>query len=120
MEIKKVWSDKRGETFSLTDENLGWQEVAIFHTKAGVARGGCIHPNSSEMLCVISGEIEYVYGEDMQKICLYPGDSFLTDPNTPHYFLSKTDSIVMEWGPLLEEKQAKHDRFREIVNAINA
>ena len=119
MEIKKVHSDKRGETHSLTSELLHFPEVAIFYTKKGVARGGCIHPKSIEYLCVIEGEIEYVYGEDMNKITLGPGDSFAIPEKVPHYFLALEDSLVMEWGPPLEEKQEHHEYFRSIVMALN-
>ena len=120
MEIKKVHSDKRGETHSLTGELLHFPEVAIFYTKRGVARGGCIHPKSKEYLVVLEGEIEYVYGDDMQKIVLYECDSFTIGPNVPHYFISTTDSVVAEWGPPLEEKQEHHEYFRSIVNALNS
>ena len=119
MKIEKVHFDKRGETHSLTSDLLHFPEVAIFHTKNGIARGGCWHPKSNEYLVVLEGEIEYVYGDDMQKITLMTGDSFVISPKTPHYFLSLTDSLVAEWGPGLDEKKDHHPYFRSIVNALN-
>jgi mannose-6-phosphate isomerase-like protein (cupin superfamily) len=122
MEIKKVHQDKRGLTYSITDEDLQWHELVLFRTNGkNCARGGCIHEHSKEYLTVLEGEIEYFFGEKGEKIILGVGDSFTIEPNTPHYFVNLSEtSLVMEWGPPLEEKQSKHERFREIVNAINS
>ena len=120
MKIEKVHSDSRGETHSLTSELLtNCEEVAYFYTRKGISRGGCIHPSSREHLCVINGEIQYVYGDDMQKITLYEGDSFTIEANVPHYFTSITDSLVMEWGCPLSDKKTHHPYFRSVVEALN-
>ena len=119
MKIEKVHFDKRGETHSLTSELLKYPEIAFFFTKAGISRGGCIHPKSNEYLVVLQGEIEYVYGDDMQKISLRDGDSFVIPPNTPHFFTALSDCLVAEWGPSLEEKKDHHPYFRSIVEDLN-
>jgi hypothetical protein len=120
MELATIHADSRGEIFSLTGNFKAFPEVSVFTTNAGHARGGCIHGKSREHLCVLDGEIQYVYGDDMQKVTLKRGDCFTIEPNVPHYFVSVTDSLVMEWGPLLEEKKGKHPAFRAIVNEHNA
>jgi len=119
MKLTKIFKDFRGEIFSLTENPLTVPEVSIMTCKAGLARGGCVHHKSKEHLCVIEGVIQYVYGEDKKHVMLHAGQSITIEPNTPHFFLSITDSIVSEWGPQLEEKQEKYEPFRKIVMEIN-
>lgn len=118
MELQRVHTDDRGGIYSITSELFESPEVAILHTKAGYARGGCIHHENSEHLCVLEGLIEYVYGD--KTVRLSTGQSITIGKSVPHYFTSVTDSVVAEWGPKPEEKQAKHDEFRKIVLDINA
>lgn len=96
---------------------MGYPEVTIFHTRQGMARGGCIHHKSDEHTCVISGLVEYVMGEC--RFILEAGDSMVIPAGTPHYFLSLSDSVVLEWGATPEEKKEKHPEFRAIVEEIN-
>jgi len=117
MKLKELLNDNRGGTYILEDDNLGYPEVAIFYTKQDYARGGCIHRKSDEYLCVISGEIRFFSGDD--NIYMKSGMILLTPKETPHYFVSLTDSIVMEWGASPEEKKEKYVPFRNMVNKIN-
>lgn len=119
MEINKVHEDNRGSIYSITKSPLTYPEVSFLHTKAGVARGGCWHEYNKEHLTVIEGVIEYVWGEEENHKMMKPGDSITIPPKTPHYLISLTDSIVMEWGCTIEEKQTKHPKFRALVNEIN-
>jgi mannose-6-phosphate isomerase-like protein (cupin superfamily) len=128
LQLNKIHSDARGSINSLLGDLLQYPEVAIFETKKGYARGGCIHSQSCEHICVLSGEIHFIYeqynGPTLQPILkevkLLAGQSLTIPPMTPHYFLAKSDSIVMEWGPQMEEKNERHLAFRKIVDAINS
>jgi mannose-6-phosphate isomerase-like protein (cupin superfamily) len=123
MELKQINKDKHGFiNLLLGDEILNYPEITIFKTEAGMSRGGCFHEFSREHLVVIEGAIRYVYEENGEEkhIVLADGQMITIPPATPHYFISLTDSIVIEWGPTLEEKQAKHEKYRKIVLDINS
>ena len=116
MKFAELHSDARG-TVNILTEDLGHPEVTIFTTKKGMARGGCIHHQSKEYVCVISGKIKYVCPQT--TVYLTTGDSFTIPKSTPHYFYSVTDSVVAEWGANEEEKKEKHLEYRKIVEHIN-
>lgn len=117
MKLKEIQKDDRG-TISLLEEGFkNLEEVTIFHTNEGYARGGCIHNIHDEYVCVIEGVIEYVAGEIKKK--LFQGDTLKIPAKTPHYFISLIPSIVMEWGCLPSEKKEKHLETRKIVDKIN-
>lgn len=119
MKINNIHSDNRGFIKALTGDLQTCPEIAIMKTNAGCARGGCIHRKNKEHLCVLEGSIEYVYGDENVHVMLQQGQSITIEPNTPHFFLSLSDSLVAEWGATLEEKQEKHTAFRKIVMEIN-
>ena len=119
MELTNINEDSRGFIKTLVGDLQTAPEVTIFKTRAGMARGGCIHSRSVEHLVVIEGIITYICGEEHLAKTLEAGQSVTIGANIPHYYISMTDSIVMEWGPQIDEKQAKHDRFRKIVLDIN-
>ena len=116
MKLTKIHEDDRG-TISLLTEDMKWDEVTIFHTKAGRARGGCIHNINDEFNSIIEGEIIYKVGK--QTYHLKTGDSCFIPAGKPHYFMSITDSIVLEWGATPAEKKEKHKEFRLVVDQIN-
>lgn len=116
MKLNDIFSDFRGKIMTLTGD-MTFPEVTIFTTKAGKARGGCIHTESDEYTCVIEGEVEYIIGD--KRIYLSTGQNVLIPKNTPHYYISKTDSIVLEWGANPEEKANKHAQTRKIVDEYN-
>lgn len=117
MEITKLHEDGRGSINIITGE-MDHEELTIFHTNAGFARGGCIHNESDEHVVVISGKIIYVSDDFYEPLA--EGESILIPKETPHYFISITDSIVMEWGAKAEEKKNKHPEYRKIVEDFNA
>jgi len=116
MKLDTIHEDFRGKIASLT-EDMKWEEVTIFHTKKDKARGGCIHKINDEYTCVIEGSVKYFIGDEI--IYLNTGDSWVIPKDTPHYFISLTDSTILEWGATIEEKKDKHILFREEVNSIN-
>lgn len=117
MKSNLIHSDKRGRILSLVGDNLPFDEVTIFETNAGFARGGCVHNLNDEYCTVISGQVEYVIGEELHV--LTDGMSITIPKGTPHYFISWGSSIVLEWGPTIEEKKERHQEYRQIVDRIN-
>jgi len=119
MELNKIHEDNRGSIHALTGDPLVHPEVSFLSTKSGLMRGGCIHRINSEHLCVIEGMIEYYYrlpnDENIKCQIMINGQSITIPPNTPHYMLSVSDSIIAEWGCEIEEKAEKHEEFRKIV-----
>lgn len=116
MQLHRIHSDARGDIMTLTGQ-MSFSEITLFRTRKGYARGGCMHPDTPEHVCVIEGRIEYHNGAEV--FILSCGESLLTPPGTPHYFLSLEDSLVMEWGPTLQEKNTHHQAYRSIVEEIN-
>jgi len=116
MLLEKIHSDKRG-SISIMTGLQSYPEVTVFKTKAGHARGGCIHRLSKEFVCVIEGIISYTTPDNV--VVLKAGESYAIEKETPHYFKSVTDSVVLEWGATVEEKKEKDPIFRVIVDNIN-
>jgi hypothetical protein len=114
--LKEIHSDYRGSIY-LLEGIWGYPELTVFFTKAGCARGGCIHPKSDEHCTVISGHIHYVIGK--LEYHMQDGDSRMIPKNTPHYFFSHTDSVILEWGAMPEEKKNKDPELRKVVETIN-
>lgn len=123
MNLTKIHEDNRGSIHSLTGK-MDLPEVAIMRTVAGLARGGCIHRESYEYLCVIEGKITYHFQlpgsvAEVARVMI-PGDVICIPPMTPHYMVSDTDSLIMEWGPKPEEKIEKHTEMRRMVIEHNS
>jgi mannose-6-phosphate isomerase-like protein (cupin superfamily) len=116
MKLNEIFNDKRGVIRTLT-EDISFEEITIFQTRAGMARGGCIHDKNDEYTCIIEGEVEYHIGDKTFILCT--GESIKIPFSTPHYYISITDSVVLEWGATPEEKTQKHIGFRKIVDEIN-
>jgi len=121
MKVDKIHSDSRGDIFLLFGDTLKeHEEITIFTTKKGYARGGCIHNNNDEYCSVLEGEITYYVGK---KTVIYmkmkKGDTIKIPKGTPHYFVATKDCIVMEWGATPKEKLEKHKEFRKMVDDIN-
>jgi mannose-6-phosphate isomerase-like protein (cupin superfamily) len=118
--LETIHEDERG-TISLLHGFQTYEEATMFTTKDGYARGGCVHLDSDEFLCVLEGSICFVYGIGSAEVRLQlnAGNTFKIKANTPHYFISSGDSIVMEWGPKVEEKNNRYAPFREKVDIIN-
>lgn len=125
MKLDKIFADKRGEIYSVTESPLTLPEVSFLTCNAGMARGGCIHRKNFEHLCVIEGTMNYYYGlenddiSSMRHITLRAGQSFTIPPNTPHFMLALTNCVFIEFGCEIEEKQEKYLPYRKIVDDIN-
>lgn len=120
MELKTIHSDDRGSINIVTGGFEEYPEATIFVTKAGYARGGCVHNINDEFVCVLEGRIEYFTTELKSPVVMTSGHSTVIRRASPHYFVSVTDSVVMEWGATPEEKKEKHVEYRKIVDEINA
>ena len=119
LRLEKIHKDGRGEIYTLVGNSLKEsEEITIFTTNKGYARGGCIHRLNDEFCCVLEGDIEYRIGKKLKVMS--KGDICKVPKNTPHYYYSVVDSIVAEWGATVPEKREKHDGFRRIVDRINA
>jgi len=118
MKLDTIHKDRRGSICLVTGDLKQFQEVTIFHTRQGFARGGCIHAKNCEYTTVIEGAVRYKIGsKDRILTC---GQTMVIPKNTPHYFISLTNSVVIEWGATPEEKSEKHLATRKIVDAINS
>lgn len=117
MKLEKIHKDNRGEIYLLKEDLKEHKEITLLITKKGFARGGCIHRLNNEFNTVLEGQIRYFNGED--EFMLKKGDTVKTPSNIPHYFISLTDSLVIEWGCDPKEKSEKYKPFRDIVNKIN-
>lgn len=117
MKLNLIHQDKRGSISSLISDNLPFDEVTVFETNAGFARGGCVHNINDEFCTVIAGQVEYVIGDELH--ILSDGMSVKIPKGTPHYFISWGYSMVLEWGASVAEKQVKHVEYRQIVDRIN-
>ena len=117
LKLEKIHKDGRGEIYLIKGDLKEHEEITLFITKKGFARGGCIHKKNNEFCVVLEGTIKHVI-KDNVKI-LQKGESIKVPRNTPHYFVGAIDSIVLEWGATPEEKKEKHKEFRKIVDEIN-
>ena len=117
MRLNKLHSDKRGAIYVLTGEEIDFEEITVFFTEQNFARGGCIHKLNDEHCVVLGGKIAFTIGEKTHL--LHRGETITIPSNTPHYFISTTASLVMEWGTMPEEKKEKHLETRKIVDKIN-
>lgn len=119
MKLKKINEDERGSIHILTEDFKKLKEVTILKTKRGFARGGCVHNLNNEYVCLIEGRAIYNVGGKF-KYLFEVGQTIIIPKGVPHLLYSDTDSVVMEWGCLPEEKKVKHPKFRAIVEDINA
>ncbi len=132
MELNKIHEDERGEIYTITDEKMNTPEITLLVTNKGFARGGCIHKLRDEFCVCVEGLVEhYTEGEPEREtspapqqkqgfklINLHKGKPVLVPHGTPHYFYSKTDSIIIEFGAKIEDT-TKHQATREFIDQIN-
>lgn len=117
MKLRSIHSDKRGNVYAIEGKSLQYPEIAMLTINKGYARGGCIHNIHDEYFVVIQGRVDYRIGDTTHNYSV--GDSGIIPKGTPHYLYAYEDSIVLEWGATIEEKQEKHETFRKIVENIN-
>jgi len=114
MRLIRINKDRRGCICIL--KGRGFNEITIFETKQDKARGGCIHKVNDEIFCVVSGIVTLVYGKKKKT---FSKGCVMIKKNTPHYYKSLTDSVVLEFGATAKEKKVKYELYRRKVNAIN-
>ena len=117
LKLKKLYEDKRGEIYLIKGDLKEHEEITIFTTEKGYARGGCIHNLHQEFCTILEGKVKYQVGDEIKEYLA--GDTLIIPVSTPHYFLALTDCVVIEWGASPEEKKEKYLPFRQIVDAIN-
>jgi len=90
-------------------------------TGAGFARGGCIHEENNERCIVLEGRItHFIYhGDTYTYNILGAGEITSIPKGKPHYYISDSDSVVLEIGATIKEKQTKHPETRQIVDDLN-
>ena len=116
MELKKVNEDKRGEIWTLTDDRFG--EMTILFTKAGFARGGCVH-DQPEKLITLTGEIIYYEENEPARCVPYYHPIVYIDQYKAHGFKSVMNSVVLEIKSVVTK--TKYDpQMRKKVEDINA
>jgi len=130
MKLEKIHEDKRGEIYTITGE-MDTPEIKLLITKKGFARGGCVHKLRDEFCVCVEGLVEhYIEGEKDSYVPaqqhkkgfaltnLHKGKPVLIPHGIPHYFYSKTDSVVLEWGAKMDET-TKHLPTREFIDNLN-
>ena len=118
LNLEMIHKDERGEIYLIKGDLKEHQELTLFVTNKDYARGGCVHNEHDEYCIVLEGSLEYYIGKAI--IQLRKGDVEVILSKVPHYFISKTDSIVIEWGADPEEKKKKHHEFRQRMEEVNA
>ena len=116
--LNKIHEDRRGEIYILSGDLKEHEEITLFTTRKDFARGGCIHKFNNEYCIILEGRIRY-FIKDAEPMDLEKGQSIKIEKNTPHYFKSLTDSIVLEWGATSDEKKQKHFEYKKRVEEIN-
>jgi len=133
MEINKVHEDERGEIYTITGEEMSTPEITLLITNKGFARGGCTHELHDEFCVCVEGLVEhYIEGENTERAVtpapqhkegfklanLHKGKPVLIPHGLPHYFYSKTKSIVLEWGAKIDET-SHHPETRDFIDKLN-
>jgi hypothetical protein len=133
MKLNKIHEDERGEIYTITGEEMNTPEITLLRTNNGFARGGCIHELRDEFCVCVEGLVEhYLEGTDPDQQLpiapqhkegfkltnLHKGKPVLIPHGTPHYFYSKTDSVVLEFGAKIDET-TKHPETRDFIDQIN-
>ena len=118
MEFKEVHSDDRRTIYANT-ELLNGPEISIIKLNKNNAIGGCIH-NVDEYWAVLDGSVE-VHIKNKPVFVATQGDSGIFRKREAHMFYAYRDSIVMEYGLTVKEKEksTKDEEMLKEVNALN-
>jgi dTDP-4-dehydrorhamnose 3,5-epimerase-like enzyme len=95
IEIEKVHEDERGSIHRILFKG---REFIILFTKKGYLRGGDYH-KSKQHDVVLTGKMEFRYiknGEEEVRT-LEAGEMIKFEPNVPHMFSAKEDTLIIEW-----------------------
>jgi len=95
MEIEKIHEDKRGSLHRILFKE---KEFLIIFTKKGMLRGGDYH-KSTQRDFVLTGCMEFRYKTDGREHVktLNAGEMIHFEPNVPHMFTAKEDTLIIEW-----------------------
>jgi len=112
MEIEKIHEDKRGSLHRILFEG---KEFLLVFTKKGMLRGGDYH-KSTQHDVVLSGSMEFRYkkGTLEQIKTLGVGEMIHFEPNVPHVFTAKEDTLIIEWLEGEFEK-SYYEPYRRLV-----
>lgn len=122
LDIKRVNQDKRGEIYVISGDSLPFPELTLLITKQGFARGGCVHENHDEHTIILDGEVTYFKKGRAPSSLKADETQFsgtFNPKGVPHYMVSLTNSVVLEWGAPAEEKGKHYKPYRDIVERIN-
>jgi len=95
MELEKIHEDKRGSLHRILFKG---KEFLLVFTKKGMLRGGDYH-KSTQHDVVLMGSMEFRYkkGALDQIKTLSAGEMIHFEPNVPHMFTAKEDTLIIEW-----------------------
>ncbi|MHA1853885.1 MAG: hypothetical protein ACTSUF_10335 [Candidatus Heimdallarchaeaceae archaeon] len=111
MNSQKTFEDSRGTIRVFYDND---EELKVITTYQGKARGGCLH-DCDEVFEVVSGDVLLVAGN---SLCLKAGKSCVIQAFTHHWFISLTDSVVIE-RIRRKSNSRKDEKIRDFIKKIN-
>jgi len=116
--FKHIHKDSRGEIMCFYKDGI---EYTLLTTKKGYARGGCVHPRNLEHFVILHGTVRYaiMYPSDELFRTYGEGESGFIPHGIPHYFVALEDSMTLEWGAEIDEKNTRDLVARNIVDGIN-
>ncbi|HML03705.1 MAG TPA: hypothetical protein VK487_10115 [Candidatus Bathyarchaeia archaeon] len=93
--FEKVQEDKRGSIHRFLFKG---KEFIILFTKKGYLRGGDYH-KSKQHDVILVGEMEFQYRENGKEYSktLKAGEVTCFEPDVPHLFCAREDTLILEW-----------------------
>jgi hypothetical protein len=137
LKMEQINKDGRGEIHRISGEEMQTPMITLMVTKKGFFRGGDIHAMHDTIVQVVEGIVE-VYHKPKKKEDYLPPQSvggegqqmegcnlttlikgglnrFFIPHGCPHYLYSKTDSVVISWGPAPDELGVYDEEMRKFV-----
>ena len=127
--IRFMGRDSRGAVWAFTINEDPFEEVMLFFTKKGEARGGDYH-SYRQYNTILKGNVKFIekYGDNIElpikekvsgeKVTLMkPGDSKAFGPNIPHICISLTDSWMIEFHELPKTRDI-YIPYRKIIEEM--
>ncbi len=112
LKIEKVHEDERGSIHRILFKG---KEFIILFTKKGYLRGGDYH-KSKQHDVVLTGKMEFRYKTNGRErtTTLGAGEMIHFEPNVPHIFSAKEDTLIVEWLDGKFEK-AYYQPYRRLI-----
>lgn len=106
--------DPRGTFTGIINSGI-WEEINLITTEAGSVRGGHYHKQTTELFCILSGDIEVEIsktGGGRELHSVHAGSIFLIEPYEMHTFRCLTPCT---WINVLSKRMdaSSMDFFRE-------